>query len=37
MMADHESTHPRLKQHRAFVVWLTGISGAGKSTLANLL
>ncbi|WP_143327418.1 adenylyl-sulfate kinase [Paraburkholderia hospita] len=27
----------RLKQHPAFVVWLTGLSGAGKSTLANLL
>lgn len=32
-----KSDRVRLKHHRAFVVWLTGLSGAGKSTLANLL
>lgn len=25
----------RLNQHKAFIVWFTGLSGAGKSTLAN--
>lgn len=34
---DCDPARPRVKQNRAFVVWLTGISGAGKSTLANLL
>jgi adenylylsulfate kinase len=29
-----KSDHQRLKQHRSFMVWLTGLSGAGKSTLA---
>ncbi len=27
----------RLKGHRSFVIWLTGLSGSGKSTIANAL
>ncbi len=27
--------HERLKGHRSFCLWFTGLSGAGKSTLAN--
>ncbi|OXI48081.1 adenylyl-sulfate kinase [Burkholderia aenigmatica] len=36
-LSGSQSILPRVKQNRAFVVWLTGVSGAGKSTLANLL
>jgi len=27
----------KLKGHRSFLIWLTGLSGSGKSTLGNLL
>lgn len=27
----------RLKEHRSFCLWFTGLSGAGKSTLANAI
>ena len=27
----------KLKGHRSFVVWFTGLSGSGKSTLANMV
>lgn len=27
----------KLKEHRAMVVWFTGLSGSGKSTIANLV
>ena len=31
------SDRERLNQHKAFLIWFTGLSGSGKSTIANAL
>ena len=32
-----KSDREKLHQHKAFLIWFTGLSGSGKSTIANAL